>query len=362
MRTNRLVLLGLILALLTPGLAQRASADEAPPRPPPPAMPGMNAPARAAPTTAVPVPDVRGLSEGEARYALTRAGLNLGGVEHLSIAQLQRQLGRTYAPGIVVQQAPAPATNGSRQMLRRGALVWLRVSAPAATPQPGPRLQPRPVTPPPVSVTTLPEVGAPARPGGFAPSCQPDPAAAGVLRDIRNSVSLPCERRRSRWHARAVGGWTFTAGDESGDSGFLAGVDIGRTFAGCIGVDLYYRYTAQTFDRVVTGGLLEDAGGFHHVGLVANYQGSFSRTSRFYWYVGLGLGWFMAEDYQRTDSGLEGYFQGGLGYMLTNDMRLRFGLDAFAVETKSGHLRSSADGSSRLLWMFSPTLALEFDF
>jgi hypothetical protein len=204
--------------------------------------------------------------------------------------------------------------------------------------------------------------GLPVQPYGAATvPCAPLDPAPAALANIRSSISLPCERRRGTWQIRPVGGWAFTSGSDAGESDLYAGVDIGYTFSGCFGLDLYYRYSAQTFDIDVPGGVLEDSGGFHHLGLKATYQGAFSRSSRFTWWTGLGLGWYEATDYSTSDSDFEGYLEAGIGYLLTSRMRLRIGANMHALETRVGRKSAGSSGSSRLLWVIAPTIALEID-
>ena len=114
----------------------------------------------------VPVPDVRGMTEAQARQVLNRAGLRLGGSEAVSEAVLKSQFGRTYDPGTVVQQSPPPSVSDQPSWVRRGGDVWLRVAAgraraptPVVPAQPGTATGPGTTIPsPPASVpgTTIP--------------------------------------------------------------------------------------------------------------------------------------------------------------------------------------------------------------
>ncbi|MDF1701064.1 MAG: PASTA domain-containing protein [Planctomycetota bacterium] len=379
----------------------------------------------------VPVPDVRGMSEQAARQVLQRAGLTVGGVERIDAARLQQELGRSYAPGVTVQQAPPPSTSALPSWLVRGGQVWLRVAAGQAGPTPP---TPRPSTPivttPPVPVPvpgptpgpsaprtttqprypgTMPRPPPPPAPPGMGdttPYVQPGPrtvpmpyqpqptqplavqprpyqpgavypgSGAGALevpsaqadaspalpRNIRTQVGLPCERLRDTWSIVGAFGWAFTAGSDSGTSSYYAGVDVMRTLSSCFAFGLYYRYSAQVFDRQVTGGILEDAGGFHHIGLKLGYQSTFKSGSRWYWWTALGIGWNEAMDYQRNWSGFEAHAAIGAGYLIKRQLRVRVGLESFVMESKAGRFDPGRDGSSRLLWWFAPQISLEYDF
>lgn len=376
----------------------------------------------------VPVPDVRGLSEAQARRAVAAAGLVLGGVERLDVAEVERTLGRRYAAGVVFQQAPPPSSAQLPSMLPRGGRVWLRVTSGGATrttpvvptpPVPTPPVPTPPVATPPGRTPTVPMPVAPrgttprSYPGGTRPPPPPappgvttpttpvppgpatvpmptqpvptrplvvDPGRADIAGFVevpseprsppgaagtptqRTQYSLPCERLRDVWSIQGIGGWAFTAGSDAGDDNFIAGFDVTRWWDGCFGLGLYYRYTAQTFDRRVPGGILEDAGGFHHLGIKLSYQSTFSPGSAWYWWAGLGFGWFGTAEYQRDHSGFEGYGAAGIGYLFHRRMRLRAGLDLHVTPTKAGRFDPGRDGSTRILWWFNPHIALEFDF
>lgn len=436
MGSMRRVGLGMAIGLILPWVQPARADDRVPPPPPPPDASLPVAPAPAGLTAArVPVPDVRGRSEQDAMREIAAAGLRVGGVERVSVARLQAELGQRYTIGLVVQQAPPPSTGASPSWSARGTEVWLRVAAatdegtvrvpaPAVPATPVAPLEPvvptvpvpqpsRPTTPlPPTSRVTpaqpsYPLGSTPPRPpppypitGSALPSVtpqpmqpmqpvaplaplqpapqpldpiqpapqpfdpvQPPPTASdlALLGEIRSSVSLPCERRRGRWHARGLGGGTFWFGTDKGDPGWYAGLDLGHTFSGCFGVDAYYRFSSGTFDRTLAGGRLEDGGGWHHVGLKGTYMSSFSRSSQFFGWIGLGVGWFTAEDYAREDDGFEGYAELGVGYMASRNTRVRLGVMFHAMDTKATREDPARDGTSRLLWIVAPTLSLELD-
>ena len=370
----------------------------------------------------VPVPDVRGLSEAAAARALTEAGLRLGGVERVGVARLRAELGRTYVVGQVVQQAPRPSTGNQPSWLARGAPVWLRSAAPtdegvirAPTQPTQPRVpvqptQPRvpvqptqpdarpraplvpvepypyrgtpPVPPPPYDIpgSQRPVVQQPPiydqpvvqqppiydqpvvqQPPPFQDPGVQAPPSDGLFGDIRARVGLPCERRQERWHLRPVGGAAFSLGDDSGDGGFYAGVDFGRTFSGCFGVDVFYRYADSRFDRDVPGGILEDAGGFHNIGIKGTYNASIGGNDQLFWWIGLGVSYFLSTDLQNDDEGVAGYGEVGIGYMLSNTIRIRLGANVHAMDTDAGRFLAANDTKKRLLWIVAPTLSVELD-
>ena len=229
---------------------------------------------------------------------------------------------------------------------------------------PGPRTVPMPTQPMPTQ--PLPVVPGATSPdiAGFVevPSEPAESPGASGLRTQVTQYSLPCERLRDTWSIQGIAGYAFTAGSDTGDPAWAAGIDLTRWFDGCFGLGLYYRYTAQTFDRLVTGGLLEDAGGFHHFGLKLSYQSTFSRGGRWYWWTGLGFGYSCSTDYQRNYGSFEGYGSAGIGFLLAYRFRLRAGVDMHVSDTKAARMDPARDGSSRLLWWFTPHIGFEWDF
>jgi len=353
----------------------------------------------------VPIPDVRGLGEAAALRALAESGLRVGGIERVSVARLQAELGRTYAIGLVVQQAPRPSTGSQPSWLARGAPVWLRVASardegvvhparqPARPRQPvRPRLpvrprqpvQPRvPYVPPYAGPVPQPTVARPpvtrppvaqppiAQPRAVPPSIsQPPPfrdttisptSDLGPAGPLRKRLALRCERRLASWHLRPVGGGVFPQGDDKGDTGYLAGVDLGRTFSNCFGVDFFYRYVDTSFDRDVPGGLLQDAGQIHTAGLKLTFNKSLGSNSRMFFWAGLGAGYFTTSGLQHDDEGVAGYGELGLGYLLSDALRIRLGGNVIAMDTDAGRRAAANDRSKRLLWLAAPTLSLELD-
>jgi hypothetical protein len=345
------------------------------------------------------VPDVRGLSEAGALQALRTAGLTLGGLERVSAAALQQQFGKQYAPGIVVQQAPRPSGEREPSWLPRGSRVWLRVSAgtapaPAPAPEPvptplppiqplpsaGASSPPRPPPPPqpgypseptyPVDPRPLPptQPGAPRHPPTAPPpATQPlDPAPAppydpSLIGPLTLRRGLPCERGRAGWHVRGLGGYGFSFGTDEADAGAFGGVDIGHTFGGCVGVDVFYRYTNPRFDRTTPAGLLRDGGDIHFVGAKVTYEATFQRGTDFFWWVGVGPGWFKTRRLEADDEGIGILAEAGLGVVLDSSARLRFGANAQMINTTAGRMSAALDGSARWLTTLAPVLQLEID-
>ncbi|MDJ0522009.1 MAG: PASTA domain-containing protein [Planctomycetota bacterium] len=354
----------------------------------------------------VPVPDVRGLDEAAARRALSEAGLRLGGVERVTSDRLQAELGTTYAVGTVVQQAPRPSSGEQPSWLARGAQVWLRVAstrdeglvrprtptvpvAPRTTGAPlgtMPRYAGRsPVPPPPAlpgtggpTVTTQPPIVVQpptvvqppiAQPPVVQqppvveqpPFAEPDRTAPEqfVAMDIRRRVGLPCERGGERFHLRPVGGAAFWLGDDEGDVDIYAGIDVGYTFASCFGVDVFYRYSAGTFDTQVVAGLLEDSGVFHHVGVKGTYMASLDNSGQLFFWAGLGVAYFWTSDLTIDDDGVSAFAELGLGYALSDAIRVRVGLNLHAMDTESGRFLTTDD--ARVLWTLAPSIGLELD-
>ncbi len=388
MRTRRKMDLGLgcLVAVLLAGGTARAD-DAASPR-------GI-VPLAAPPAAhQVPVPDVRGMDETAAVRALAESGLRIGGIERVGVARLQAELGRTYALGLVVQQAPRPSTGRQPSWLARGAPVWLRIAAardegishPAPTPaRPRQPVAPRqpyvpPYAPPPLAQPPVAQPPVAQPPVARPPIAQPPLAPRDVtqpppFRDdtitpatgeafagpLRSRLTLACERRRPTWHLRALGGGVFPQGDDKGDAGLVAGLDAGRTFTNCFGADLFYRYVRTSFDRAVVGGLLEDAGLIHAAGLKITFNKSLGTSNRLFFWAGLGAGYFKTSGLQHNDRGVAGYGELGLGYLLSDRLRLRLGGNVMAMDTDAGRFLATDDHSKRLLWLVAPTLGIELD-
>ncbi len=385
MRWASCALAALSLLLVNVDTAWARGGERSPPPPPPPGAPGAPQPAPMPDTTSalVPVPDVRGMTYDEAARALFAAGLSLGGTERVSIEQLETELGRTYGPGIVVQQSPHPSAGEKPSWLARGSAVWLRMSAGDA---PAPIAPVPPVVPVPVPVpgdlplaTNLPppppspgSVYVPPQPGPTTvpyvpPATQPlDPTPEAALllgeRRVRRRVRLACERGRGQWHLRAKSGWAWWFGSDSGDSGAVAGADLGYTFDGCVGVDVFYRFAATRNDRTTGGTTIEDAGDFHFLGLKATYESQITSTGPWFFWAGLGGGYQWSARFMNNDTGFGLLGDAGIGYLASRNIRIRFGVQIEALLTSAGRNDPIDDGTKRWLTSVAPTLGVEFDF
>ena len=326
----------LLVAATLAATAVAAHADDEPTAPQPVPLAEPPSPKH------VPVPDVRGLTESEARKALTEAGLTCGGIEKVGVDHLERAFGRRYVVDTVVQQAPPASAEDKPSWLQRGSAVFLRLAVPAGQDRTLPGTAPMPgatPTPPPVRVpaiptrvtptrppatTYYPEVtfpraagptpprppppypleGSPARPARPAPRTYvpttPAPATPPTRIQTQAAPSratnrgcgytLACERREEGWHAVFVGGAALWVGSGAGSPGAYAGIDLGYRTCNCWGIDVFYRYAGGTFDRTLPSGLLEDSGDWHHVGLKGTYERSFDKNSRLFWWTGFRRG------------------------------------------------------------------------
>jgi hypothetical protein len=228
-----------------------------------------------------------------------------------------------------------------------------------------------PTTPyvPPTTPYVPPTTTAPVAPVQPAPTWQPPcpatvapPADAALIGAVPSRVRLACERGREKAHFRALGGWAFAFGDDTPDSGAYAGGDLGYTFDGCIGIDVFYRYASARFDRQVPAGLLEDGGDTHHIGLKVTYEASLDSSSGLYVWFGIGPEYFWTERYTNNDDGFGGMAELGIGYLLSDDVRARLGVSVHGFSSSAGRLNAVNDGSDRFLWTVAPTLGIEIDF
>ena len=191
-----------------------------------------------------------------------------------------------------------------------------------------------------------------------APTCAP------VCEPI---CGLPCETGCGNWHVRALAGWPFFTGDDTTIEGcYYFGVDVGRTFPCCWGVDVFARAFGGEADRTVAiPGAADfsgtDVGEFYTLGVKATWQNSIS-NSRFYYYVGVGPEVYWTRNYLIEEEGIGGFAEIGLGYVLNKNWRFRAGLDVHALDTKAAQENAANDDSSRLLWVFAPVVGVEFTF
>lgn len=198
--------------------------------------------------------------------------------------------------------------------------------------------------------------------------CAPAPQQTYYRKGVRDSLcGLPCEKGCGNWHVRGLGGWPFFSGDDATLEGCsYFGLDVGRTWPCCFGVDLFARTFGAEADRWVPipgalGYAGTDSGRFYTLGLKATWQGSFS-GSRWFWYVGAGPEVFWARDYLVDDEGIGGFAEIGLGYRIAKNWRIRAGLDVHVLSTKTAHEDPWEDDESRLLWVFAPVIGVEVTF
>ncbi len=173
---------------------------------------------------------------------------------------------------------------------------------------------------------------------------------------------MPCEEGLSQWHIRGVVGLVFYEGDDPGKDCGYAGVDIGRTFCGCWGVDAFYRWNSGEFDRL-NPPLGKDGGTWHHFGLKLTYESSFN-NSRLYWWAGAGPEYFTTSDYDLgdDDDGFGVFGELGLGYVVSPTWRVRAGVNLHGVDTKVTRRNSLNDGQRRFLWLIAPVIEVEASF
>ena len=259
-----------------------------------------------------------------------------------------------------VRQPPCPPNYGTSTPL------------PVARPLPGTAISPGPTwieVPAAPAAQPLPDVAA-SPPVVEAVPCPPEDVAAiaeatwGAAPD--SLCGLAC-CQCSEWHVRGLFGRSFKVGDDPADVCLFAGLDVGRTFCGCWGLDFYYRYHSGQFDRQgwtdATGATIsEDGGHFHHVGLKLTYERGFTRTSRWYWWAGLGAGYFWSEDYIDDDDGFEVFAEAGVGFVLARNWRIRGGVNVIMMDTSVGREQFTNAGVSRTHWVIAPVIEVEFTF
>ena len=176
---------------------------------------------------------------------------------------------------------------------------------------------------------------------------------------------LPCESGCGDWHVRALAGWPFFVGDNTTIEGcYYVGVDVGRTWPCCWGVDLFARAFGCEADRNigVAGAPSfkgKDVGEWYTLGVKATWQNSIS-NSKWYYYAGIGPEVFWARNFVVEEEGFGGFAEIGVGYVLARNWRLRAGLDVHALSTKAAQENAVDDGSRRLLWVFAPVIGVEF--
>jgi hypothetical protein len=184
---------------------------------------------------------------------------------------------------------------------------------------------------------------------------------------------LPCEDGISRWHVRPVVGYAFFEGTDPADSCNYYGVDVGRTFCGCWGLDAFYRVNSGRFRRLVferdaagmlTGrtGVARDGGWMHHFGIKLTWERSLGQDSRFYYWFGVGPEYFTTVDYVRNDRGFGVFGELGVGYLFSRNIRFRLGVNVHGLDTSVTRFDPANDGRTRWLWIIAPVGEVEIDF
>lgn len=290
------------------------------------------------------------------------------------------------APGTGARLTRAPVTQPPVRQAPVTQVTADRVERPAPPYMPyrptNGRLQaaPRPVvgtTPPPpaprsnyaADIQNMPAPGAaPLQPRAVPPECGCPPAAQPVQYVAQvpprqyDGCGLPCMDGISQWHVRGLGGIVTYSGDDPGDDCGYAGVDLGRTFCGCWGLDLFYRWNSGQFERLVAAGVAKDGGDWHHVGVKVSKEFAFGDNSPFYAYVGAGPQYFWTEDYISDDDGFGFFGEVGIGYALSRNFRIRAGVDFHGVNTSVTRRDPANDGDDRFLWLIAPNIGIEFDW
>lgn len=193
------------------------------------------------------------------------------------------------------------------------------------------------------------------------------PAQPQCMPACRNwsGCGLACEDGLSQWHIRGVVGQVFFEGTDAPDSCDYAGIDIGRTFCGCWGLDVFYRWHSGRLDRLENGVLQRDGSefpdGFHHVGVKLTYESSIGNSKWFLW-GGLGPEFFWTEGYINDDSGFGVYGEAGIGYVFNRNFRLRGGVNIHGFDTDVTRRNPADDGDSRWIWAIAPVIQLEVNF
>ena len=271
------------------------------------------------------------------------------------------QVGQRYAamPAQSAALQPAPQT----------------IAAPVAQAQPrlqqyGPGGMPPPPPPPDGSlpVTGLPAAGTYQAAPTAAPCdpCAPVPSATRgvwtVPERCYSGCGLPCAQGISMWHIRPVFGLSNFFGDDEGDPCIYWGVDIGRTFCGCWGLDAYFRYNSGQFTREpVAGVTFDDGGEWYHVGVKFTYDIPFG-SSPFSAFAGIGGGYYWTDKYIANDDGPEVFLEGGVAWNLGRNWALRGGVNVHGMDTKVTRRLPANDGESRWLWLVAPVIELEARF
>jgi len=273
----------------------------------------------------------------------------------------------TTPPPAGTSYAAAPAQAGALQPAPRAV-----VGAPVAAQQPRLERYPSGVLPPPPPPDgRLPVVGLPAdgqQAAAVAPCAPCAPVASAtrgnwVVPARAYTCGLPCADGLSMWHARGVVGIATCAGDDPFEPCTYYGVDIGRTFCGCWGLDLYWRYNSGLFNREPgpAGQAFEDGGEWYHVGAKVTYATAIG-GGPFYVWGGAGGGYYWTEKYIANADGPEVFLEAGVGFNLNRNWAIRAGVNVHAMDTDVTRKFPRDDGGSRLLWIVAPVIEIEGRF
>ena len=222
-----------------------------------------------------------------------------------------------------------------------------------------------PPPPPPPPGGGSPEVGAPVSVAPVAVAPTPTPAGTGgwVVPARTYTCGLPCADGISQWHVRGVVGIATFSGTDSAENCNYYGLDVGRTFCGCWGLDFYYRYNSGRFTREpIPGRTFKDGGEYQHFGAKLTYERGFGRNSRFYGWGGIGAGYFTTSKYIANDDGAEIFGELGVAYVLSRNWRLRAGVNVHGMDTKVTRRLPANDGQKRQLWIIAPVVEIEYSF
>jgi len=159
------------------------------------------------------------------------------------------------------------------------------------------------------------------------------------------TCGLPCCDGISQWHVRGVLGRAYFEGSDKAKDCTYYGLDIGRTFCGCWGWDLYYRYNSGRFTREPTpGATFQDGGEWHHIGTKITLERPIA-GSRVYWWTGVGGGYFKTDKYIANDDGPEVFGEAGIAYVLSRNWRVRAGVNVHGMDTKVTRRLPANDGT-----------------
>jgi hypothetical protein len=268
------------------------------------------------------------------------------------------------AAALLVFAVAVPAAGDSSSIAGAGQGGWTTPpggslqDAPIAVTRPGGAVMPPPAPPAREVVPAQPYL-APSQPY-TAPGAPCAPPVAAAPERTWSGCGLPCSDGISQWHVRGVLGRAWTFGDDEMEDCWYWGFDVGRTFCGCWGLDLFYRYHSGQFDRNNPPQPTVDGGEFHHVGAKFTYD--FPISGKIYGWAGVGPEYWWTSDYLNDDSGFGVFAELGVGYVFNRNIRLRAGVNIHGLDTDVTRVLPANDGDSRWLWVVAPVVELEWAF